>query len=329
MSKRYLLFCFSAATLASSLNGYYCVQSLSDSIFISADWMYLRRSKIQEHNLVVNNSILDANGNPEDVLRTQDLCHDWNWKTGLYGNITYVSDACSSLEALYYYVFPWHGRRVAGGFADLSFPFEDSTFTNDFNNANFVEARYRSQLQNGEFNYWRHLTPRRINYFSASWICGFRFLYVNEHFSLAFTQGTDTSDYRIHTKNYLYGAQLGFVFECNPSSRWTWAIIIKGAGFLNDARSFVFLGDQNNTLVLRDFEKKKYQAAFLIEGMATLMYQWCDHFNIHIKYQAFQATGLALAPEQRDKDSHTTHRHIDVRGDIVLDGFSAGITYSF
>lgn len=329
MRKKCTLFSVAALSLTGSLPAYNCVPSLSDSLFVTADWIYLRRSHIQEHKIAINENLLDANGKPEKVLSTHDLCHDWNWKSGVYGNITYVSSACASIEGLYYYIFPWHGRRVTSGFGNLSFPFKDSTFTTDFSGASYVEARYNSQLQNGELNYWRHLTPRRINYFSASWICGFRFLYLREHFKAAFTQSTDVSDYRINTKNFLYGAQLGFVFEVNPSRLWTWSLIAKGAAFLNDARAFVFLGDRNNTLVLRDYEKKKWAAAFLIEGIGSLMYQWSDHLNIHIKYQAFLATGLANAPEQRDQKPRRNHRHINVRGDLVVDGFSAGLTYSF
>lgn len=329
MQKKIFFVSLVFSAVASCLHGYYCVPSINDRFYITTDWTYLRRSKIQEHKLVLNQNILNSNGLPEAVLRTQDLCHNWNWKTGLIGKITYANCDNASLEALYCYVFDWSGRDVASGPASLNFPFENSSFSNDFTGASFAVAKYTSRLQNGELNYWGHLTPRRVNYFSASWIMGFRFLYLREHFDIAFTNGPDVSDYRINTKNYLYGAQVGGVFEVNPSSRWTWTVIVKGAAFLNDAHSNVFLGDFNNTLVLRDFDKKKWAAAFLIEGIGSLSYQMFHHMNIHIGYQAFQATGLALAPEQRDKDSHTKSRHIDVRGDIVVDGFFAGLTFSF
>ena len=147
--------------------------------------------------------------------------------------------------------------------------------------------------------------------------------------NIGLTRGLDISNYLVNTKNYLYGVQLGGVFEVNPSSRWSWTVMVKGAAFLNDARSDVFLGDFNNTLVLRDFDKKRWQASFLIEGLGSLTYQLFHHVNIHVGYQAYQVTGLALASKQTEKSSATTQRHINVKGDIVVDGFFAGLTFSF
>jgi hypothetical protein len=290
--------------------------------------MYLRRSDFPERTIAVNTAVLEANGDFEHVLKSQNLSNQWDWKTGLYGNITYVSDHCASLEALYYYVFPWHGRGVTGGNASLAFPFKDTSFTTDYNTASFVEAKYTSQFQNGEFNYWGHLTPRRINYFSVSWILGGRFIYLKEELNIAYTSGTDISDYRIKTVNLLYGAQGGIVVEVNPGPRWTWTVQMKGAAFLNDASNHVFLGDQNNTLVLRDFTKKRWQGSYVLEGIGSLTYQWAEHLNIHINYQGTLATGFALAPKQLEKDTGRK-RNINVSSNVVLDGFSAGLTFSF
>ncbi|HSX03738.1 MAG TPA: hypothetical protein VLG76_03310 [Rhabdochlamydiaceae bacterium] len=316
-------------SFASTVYGTYCCPpGISDHFLIETNWMYVRRSDVPERTLAVNTSILEANGDFEHVLKSENLTHQWQWQTGLCGKLTYVSCEEASLEAIYFYVFPWTGRSVTGGNASLAFPFDDPDFTNDYNTASFVAAKYNSNLQNGEFNYWGHLTPRRINYFSASWILGFRFMYLRERLNLAYTQSTDLSNYRIKTKNLLYGAQGGFVFEINPGPRWTWTVIMKGATFLNDARDDVFLGDENNTLIIRDFEKKRWAAAWLLEGVGSLTYQWYEHMNIHIGYQGILATGFALAPKQLEKGS-STHRQIEARSNMVLDGFFAGLTFSF
>lgn len=326
MRKECLL--LSLCFISTAYGTYYCPPGISDHFLIKTDWMYLRRSDVPERTLAVNTSVLEANGDFQHVLKSQNLTHDWDWKTGLYGNLTYVSDECASLEALYYYVFPWHGRGVVGGNATLAFPFDDPDFATDFGNASFVEAKYTSNWQNGEFNFWRHMTPRRINYFSVSWIFGFRFIYLRERLNLAYTQSTDISNYRIKTKNLLYGAQGGLVFEVNPGPRWTWTVILKAAAFLNDANSDVFLGDKNNTLILRDFDKKRWAGAYVLEGIGSLTYQWCEHLNIHVGYQGTLATGFALAPKQLEKDSGV-HRGIEARSNVVLDGAIAGITWSF
>ncbi|HSX11910.1 MAG TPA: hypothetical protein VLF61_00265, partial [Rhabdochlamydiaceae bacterium] len=235
MNKRYLL--LSLSFLSTMYGRTCCPPGIDDHILVRADGMYLRRSNFPERTLAQNTAITDANGNPKSVIKSENLAGHWDWKPGYYGNLTYFKSEKSSVEALYYYVLPWHAREVTGAAASLAFPFHDSTFTTDFINASFVEAKYISQLQNGEFNLWRHLTPRRINYFSASWILGFRFMYLGEKLRLTYTQSSNVSDYDIKARNYLYGLQLGGVLEINPGPRWTWTVIIKGAGFANEAFS--------------------------------------------------------------------------------------------
>jgi len=132
----------------------------------------------------------------------------------------------------------------------------------------------------------------------------------------------------VETKNFLYGLQLGWILELNPSCRWTWSIALKGAGFLNDARQKTFVGDEGNEITLADFTKEQWQGSWLIEGIGKITYRWATYFHVFAGYQAFLLSGLALAPHQRDIDL-TEKRRIDNSGQIVLDGFFAGVNFSF
>ena len=115
--------------------------------------------------------------------------------------------------------------------ASFFFPFKDSDFGFDYHKASKAEAKYETRLQNGEFNYWGHVTPQRVNYFSFSWNAGFRFIYLRENLRLRFFRAEESSPYTIDTFNSLYGVQLGAMLQINPSSCWTWTFMIKGAGF--------------------------------------------------------------------------------------------------
>ena len=183
-------------------------------------------------------------------------------------------------------------------------------------------------MQNAELNYWGHVTPRLVNYFSFLWLIGARFFYIKEDFDLAFTRGPETSDYLVETKNFLYGLQLGWIFEVNPSSRWTWSLALKGAGFLNDVQQSTLVGDEGNETLLADYTKEQWQGSWFIEGIGKITYRWATYFHIFAGYQAFLLSGLALAPEQRDVEL-TEGRRIDNSGQIVLDGFFAGLNFSF
>ena len=155
---------FSISSYASSEDDW----SLNHPVSISGDWMYLRRSKIKNHTLANDSSQpLNKCGCPNfQVMDVKNLVHDFEWESAAKANLTVMKhDAKASVEALYYYVWPWEGDDTVKANGTLSFPFDNPNFSFDFTNANLAEGMYRSQLQNGEFNYWGHLSPRRINYF--------------------------------------------------------------------------------------------------------------------------------------------------------------------
>ncbi len=309
--------------LDASSRDYRC---LDHHVNLGVDWGYMRRSEIRGLPLAKDDFVsIDADN--QTVLNTDDLVHDFNWESAIRADFIYMRNEKVSLELVYIYYFPWEGTKTVESDGTLFFPFKDLK-TIDYVNADRAEAKYRSWVQNAELNYWGHASPRLVDYFSFSWLIGARFFYIKENFDLAFTRGPETSDYLVGTKNFLYGLQLGWLFEVNPSSRWTWSIDLRGAGFLNDGRQTTFVGDEGNEVVLADYTKDQWQGSWLLEGIGKITYRWTTYFHIFAGYQAFLLSGLALAPPQRDVDL-TAGRRIDNSGQIVLDGFFAGINFSF
>jgi len=172
------------------------------------------------------------------------------------------------------------------------------------------------------------VTPQRVDYFSFSYLAGFRYIYLRETMNLAFTKQEETSNYKVKAQNHLYGPQLGFVLEVNPTRCFSWLFQIKGAGFFNSVESDVFLGDIGNTITLKNYDKKKWTDSWLIEGYGQLAYHPTSFLDIHIGYSAFLLAGLVLAPEQRDIHP-SSRRFISDIGQIVIDGGRAGITLTF
>lgn len=292
---------------------------LNRSLFLSGEFGYQRRQEGSSRTLVERGGI--------KVVRADDLVDDMEWEYAFRVSAIYSGSECSSLEAQYTYYLPWcASETVTGG--GVALPFDDNFFTFDYFNADQAYVKYKSWLENGEINYWLHVTPQRADFFAFAWLFGFRFIYLKEKLLMQFTKRGDTSDYHIKTLNLLYGPQLGAVLEYNPNCSFTWAFEVKGAGFLNDAQNKTLLQDDNNFFTLRDYTKKRWTNSWLIEGYAKLTYHWTSFLSIYASYEGYLVTGLALAPAQIDTSS-SNKPIIRERGQILIDGLFVGATWSF
>jgi len=203
-------------------------------------------------------------------------------------------------------------------------------------------------------NYWRHFTPRRGDYFSVSGIIGFRYMQLNEKFNLAFYKGDDVSHYRIRTWDHLYCAQFGLDLMVNPTVCIAWEFVAKVGPVLNHSEQRTFLGDNNDTTVLRDFRKKKFNAALFADVEGILTFQWTANVNLHAGYKVIYLNGVVLAPEQIDKETSSsdhpeerehdeeemcpvpvtepsfhTRKRVHDGGVIYIHGLTAGINFGF
>lgn len=301
---------------------YWC---LNHHFNVYADYGYIRRQDVRDLSLVKRG---ESGTRSKTIIDNEDLEKRLHWESAIRGGIIYNVDACTSWEATYTYFYPWTAKTSATGDDNLFFPFKDPTFGDDYRDASRVIASYDSRLQNGEFLYWWHKTPQRVDYFSFSWTVGFRYIYLREKLRLLFFRETDISPYKIDTFSDLYGAQLGAMLQINPSCCWTWTFMIKGAGFFDVAKNEVEIRDQDDRIKIRDYKKNKWTDSWLLEGYGQLAYHWGSCFSLHFGYQGYILTGVVLAPNQRDI-ARTEHRRINAKGQIVIDGLYAGMDFSF
>lgn len=315
---------------------YWC---LNNPFSIDIDYGYIRRQNTGDVSLVKQLSIpivVIEDENLVNLLReesntkisSEDLQDELGWQSAIFGKIWYHVDACHSWEGVYTYYFPWSATETKRGENNLFFPFRDVTYADDYIFAFKAKAHYDTRMQNGEFNYWGHLTPQRVDYFSFSWTAGFRFLYLKDRMKLTFFREEDHSPYRIHTINYLYGAQLGAMLQINPSRCWTWTFMVKGAGFFNDAENRLRIRDQDNQITLCAYDKCHWTDSWLLEGYGELAYHWNSCISTYFAYQGFLVNGVVLAPNQIDK-KRTCKRRIRSEGTIIVDGARLGFDFSF
>lgn len=297
------------------------------------DWTYLRRSEVPHKAIVQGVSNATGQLQTKNLLSAKDLLKKFDWETGIRGSITYNSCEEASLEALYLYVYPWEGEEsIKANLISLNEPNLASIIPLNFLSilpiqvTARINASYHSRLQNAELNYWRHLTPIRVNYFSFSWILGFRYINLRETLDVHYKAGPLRAKHHIHTLNQLYGMQMGGVVEVNPTKHWTWMVAVKGAGFLNVANNKDYFAA--GIIQLINYEKRKWAPTFSLEGIGSLTYYFNSHLNIHVGYQVLLLSGVALAPKQINRKI-PVHRYIKVTSNIIIDGGFAGITFAF
>lgn len=328
--RKSLLLALALTSSATFAQDYWC---LNRTVSIGAEYTYLRRQELRDLRLaeeVPAFEFLNQDLKGKKVLDTDDLEERLGWESGIRGNVTLYGGECTSYEFLYTYISPWTASSTvhAKEGTVLRYPFNDHTISVGLNRADRVEAFYKSRLQTGEANFWWHVTPQRVDYFSFSWNLGLRIMWLREDFQLDFINTITKATYGNETSNILYGPQLGAVLEMNPDACWTWTFMIKGAGFLNSAENDLEITDENGMATIEKYNKQTWTDSWLIEGYGQLAYHFGPHFSIHFGYQGYILTGVALAPAQRETHVHF-HRDINVKGQILIDGLYTGLAFSF
>jgi hypothetical protein len=314
------------ATLSANVD-----ESLNHHWAFLADYVLMKRSQLHNHTIVNRTpTVICSPCQNFGVLGTKKMMDKFGFESGARVAISYLKDRRNSFEVNGLYIWEWEGNKVMHGNAALSYPFHNSNYTNDFVNARRAEAKYESQFYSAEGNFWRFVTPRRIDYFSVSGLLGLRYIHLREKSTLAFFKGSNKSNYNIRANNILPGVQVGGCFEWNPTNYLTWNFTTKFGGLVNRSSQKTFLGDNNNTRVIRDFKVHKWDATFLADIAASIQYQVTSHINLHGGYQVIYLAGVALSPEQYTNNSSSSLAHHRVSdGNILLHGLFAGFTLSF
>jgi hypothetical protein len=156
-----------------------------------------------------------------------------------------------------------------------------------------------------------------------------RFAHLKEHFVLDFYDRRSHSDYTTSTQNDLIGVQAGGCFQINPNPRFNWDLLAKVGIGLNRAYDNVFLGDDDNTIVLRKFKKQDWQDVVFAEASTRFGYQVSCWANLHIGYQFLYFSGLALATDQLSHSTKIGNSYISTKGYIYVHGVFAGFTFTF
>lgn len=306
--------------------------SLNHHWNLLGDFVFMRRSEIHNHKLVKDsNKFQCPNQCPNfTVMNTKNLVNDFDFEPGYRLALTYTPDPQMSFEANYLWLSQWEGEKRVHGNQSLSFPFKDSSFTQDFSNASEATGVYKSDFWDVELNYWRHFTPRRIDYFSLSGIAGLRYFHLNESFRLTMETPPDKSSYHIRSYNKMFGLQAGLDFQMNPTRWLSWEAFAKVGGMLNHTNVTSVLRDMDDQVKLRDFEKQEREVGVFADVAAQFTIYCAKWLSLNAGYEVLFFSGLALAPEQISKNTKPHSGKKDyTHGTAIIHGLYTGLTFSF
>ena len=317
----------------------YCsmVPLVSDNYSLNHHWnllgefVFMRRSEIHDQTLVKNSNKFQCPNQCPDhtVMNTKHLVNDFDFEPGYRVGLTFTENPKMSFEANFLWLAEWEGEKTVHGNQSLSFPFKDSSYTQDFHNANEAKGVYKSNFWDVELNFWRHFTPRRVDYFSLSGIAGMRYFHLDENFQLTMITRPDKSKYDIHTSNKMFGLQAGLDFQMNPAHWLSWEVFAKAGGMVNQTDVKSVLRDDDDQVKLRDYEKDERQWGVFAD-LAAQFAIYCTHWlNFHAGYEVLYFSGLSLAPEQINKKTHHVRKKDYTHGTIIIHGFYTGLTFNF
>ena len=227
-------------------------------------------------------------------ISTNTLENNFDHEPGLRAAILYRPSQKYTFQLAYTGLLQWHAKAIAECYRALTFPFTQNN-TSDFNHADRARVTYHSKLNMGEANFWFHYTPKRVNYFSLSWLIGLRFVEIDERMKTLFFRMNRRSDYISKTWNHFFALQLGGELEMHPNSWFYWGLAAKAGMGLNVGRQITKLRDFNNRNTLRNTDKGAFNLGLLLEAYPFVRFMITDHFFINASYEIFFVDQIALA----------------------------------
>lgn len=224
----------------------------------------------------------------------------------------------AAVEFSYFGVRDWDADDTIFGNNNLSLPPDLGPATLDFHDADRMDFTLNSQFHNFEANALWSYTP------TISFLAGIRSIDWEEAFQLVSTDSdSGSSNYNVTTENGLLGAQLGAMYK-RQNPIFGWETFGKLGMYGNNASQRTFLGDFNNTFVLRDSEVNDTVAAYSGEWGVNGTMKFGD-LSLRVGYLFLGIANLSTAVDNLDfTDTPTSGLGIDAGETVFVHALTAG-----
>ncbi len=279
---------------------------------ITAEALFLQLNRAGNRPLVINDVTDDT------VLETDNLKHNMVGGPRLALRRTLCNGGM--VEAAYFGLHEWESSDAVTGGAILSVPAPLGPATEDFAAANIMTASLTSRIHNAELN-----LIRPTNYPGLFLLGGFRYFNLDERFNLNSEDVLHgTSDYNIRTDNNLYGAQIGASLK-RQWSHLELEFLGKAGIFGAESRQQTFLGDNDNTTILRNTSVRGGQEAFIGELGFNGTLHLTESLYCRAGYNLIWVDGVARATDQLDFTNTALSSTTLYSGSAFLHGFNVGL----
>lgn len=269
------------------------------------------------------NSVVAIN---ENTLESRLQLKDADFDNASFPRISFGRDIGENffVEAVYFGSSGFAGSATTVGANDLSLPGAVALPTLDFFDADSMTLTTTAEMHNAELNI-KVGDPTDYQLLG-----GFRYFRFDEYMNVQSTDSdSGTSDYRVNATSNLFGFQVGGekVFSWR---QW----LLRGTGkagiFGGDIQQSTFLGDFNNTAVLRNSKTGGQDVAFLGEIGTSLGYALTNKVSLGGGYGLLWVEGIARAGEQLDfTDRLTSGTALREHGGAFMHGATISLVYRY
>lgn len=269
---------------------------------------------------------------PTNVYQAQ------GYASGLRMTLDYLTSKKVTWQARYTGLLHWSGEKTAECTGSLAFPFLNGiNQTYDYSYADSMKASCDSYYWSSEVNYIYHVTPQRVDFFSVSWLFGFRYINFKENFRLKANTAScgdlmSSSAYTIKAKNRIGGVQLGGILEGNLGYNFTYGVPAKMGAMVDFDQYNATFKDFNNTVTLRSNNPSDFNMTFLGEIAPFVLFNLSKNVLFKASYELVYLNNVTLAMNQItfvENQPFNTLNQIRKEGAFMFYGFYIGLGFDF
>jgi hypothetical protein len=255
----------------------------------------------------------------ETVMSTSST--GYGFSPGYRFTLGYAFSDVASIEGTYFGINGWKATATASGNDDLRIPGNLALATDDYFGARQVATTSKSNLNNAELNYLR-----ATGYSGVSVLAGFRYLNFNETFNLNSSMSSgQSSDYEVKSRNNLYGVQLG-LHANRDWGDWSFNLTGKGGLFGNSTQQNTTMGDDNNSIYLRNSTTNAATTSFVGDVGVNAVYRFNPIWGVRAGYSVMWMNNVARAADQLDfTNTPSSGTGLNSHSNAFLQGVNVGV----
>ena|GEM_PF-1180414 len=314
-------------------------------VIIDTEFVYVKRapkihnrdplSQLEDTSQVtgIAENIADTLECPHTTFAANNILSEQKYAPGLRVTISYLTSRKSTWEWRYLGLLHWSGSSLASCPGSLEFPFQTGVNnTVDYQDADSIKGSCDTRYWSGEWNYWYHITPRRVDQFSVSWLVGVKYIYLSELFNLVARSVGSSSRYKIETKNRIAGPQVGGDLEINLGQNFTCGVRGKAGLMVNFAQNKTRFRDDNNTRTIKSCNPSDFNGTFLGEIAPFFLFNLSSKVLFKASYELSYLSSVALAMNQitfNEDDTTNLTNQVTVGGSLMFYGAYIGLGFIF